>query len=87
MAILCSQSHSLKVMCVYILHGRLCLHLTENRYQGVGYAYLSRSINMSIFVRLSGYGCGVCVCVCVYTNPEGVKPAIGNWLPSTPGPG
>ena len=65
LAILCSQSHSLKVMCVYILCGCLCLRLTENRYQGVGYAYLSRSINMSIFVRLAGYGCGVCVCVCV----------------------
>lgn len=39
------------------------------------------SIDMSIFVRLLGYG------VCVYTTPEGVKPAIGNWLPSTPGPG
>ena len=65
----------------------MCLLLTGNRYQGVGYACLSRSINMSIFVSLSGYGYGVCVYVCVYTNSEGVKPAIGNWLPSTPGPG
>ena len=55
-------------MCVYILHGRMCLLLTGNRYQGVGYACLSRSINMSIFVSLSGYGYGVCVYVCVCTQ-------------------
>lgn len=78
----------MRVICVRILCGHMCLHLTGNRRQVVGHAYLNRSINMNIFVGLLVCVC-TCVCVCMHTHvhPEGVKPAVGNWLPSTPAPG
>lgn len=71
-------SHSLEVVYVWMQCRHACFHLAGNVYP-VGCVYLSRSINKSMLDRLFVYG--------VCTNPEWVKPAIGNQLPSTSGLG
>lgn len=56
-------------VCVCILYGHKCLNLSGNMHGGVGYIYLGRSINMSIF-GCDVHVCSVCVCVCTQILKE-----------------